>query len=42
MRSLAKRRYVTYGKEKLQDEDWTVVDGDAGKYNFFKVTVEMK
>ena len=38
----AKRNYVTYGKARLQDEEWHVVDGDAANYNFFKVTVEMK
>lgn len=32
-----------YGcKANLQDADWTAVDGDEEKYNFFKVTVEMK
>ena len=38
----AKRKYTTYGKARLQDEEWSVVDGDADKYNFFKVTVEMR
>ncbi len=38
----AKRKYVTYGKASLQDEEWQVVDGDADNYNFFKVTVEMR
>lgn len=38
----ARRNYVTYGKVRLQDEEWHVVDDDAVNYNFFKVTVEMK
>jgi hypothetical protein len=38
----AKRKYTTYGKARLQDEEWHVVDGDAANYNFFKVTVEMR
>ena len=38
----AKRKYTTYGKARLQDEEWHVVDGDAASYNFFKVTVEMR
>ena len=38
----AKRKYTIYGKARLQDDDWTVVDGDAANYNFFKVAVEMK
>jgi hypothetical protein len=38
----AKRSYKTYGKVKLTDPDWTLVDGNAATYNFFKVTVEMK
>jgi hypothetical protein len=38
----AKRKYTTYGKARLQDTEWSVVDGDADKYNFFKVTVEMR
>ena len=38
----AKRKYTTYGKARLQDEEWSVVDGDAANYNFFKVTVEMR
>ena len=38
----AKRKYTTYGKARLQDAEWSVVDGDADKYNFFKVTVEMR
>lgn len=38
----AKRKYVTYGKASLQDEDWQVVDGNADDFNFFKVTVEMR
>ena len=38
----AKRKYTTYGKARLQDEEWHVVDGDVANYNFFKVTVEMR
>jgi hypothetical protein len=38
----AKRTYKTFGKVRLNDADWTRVDGDAATYNFFKVTVEMK
>jgi hypothetical protein len=38
----AKRKYTIYGKAKLQDAEWSVVDGDAANYNFFKVTVEMR
>lgn len=38
----ALRKYTTYGKASLSDEKWNEVVGDAAKYNFFKVTVEMK
>ena len=38
----AKRIYKTFGKAKLTDDEWTLVDGDAADYNFFKVSVEMK
>jgi len=39
----AKRKYVTWGKVKLQDEKWVEVpSGSEDDYNFFKVTVEMK
>jgi len=39
----AKRKYTTWGKEKLQDEQWSEVpSGSEADYNFFKVTVEMK
>ena len=38
----ALRKYTTYGKVSLADEKWNEVAGDAAKYNFFKVTVEMK
>ncbi len=37
----ARRKYTIYGKARLQDENWQIVDGNAGDYNFFKVTVEM-
>ncbi len=38
----ALRKYTIYGKVRLSDEVWAVVDGDASNYNFYKVTVEMK
>lgn len=39
----AKRTYITWGKMRLQDKDWTAVPaGSEGEYNFFKVSVEMK
>lgn len=38
----ALRKYTTYGKVSLADEKWNEVSGDAAKYNFFKVAVEMK
>ena len=38
----SKRKYTIYGKTRLQDEEWQVADDNASKYNFFKVTVEMK
>ena len=38
----AKRKYTTYGKVRLQDEEWHVADGDASNYSFFKVAVEMR
>ncbi len=38
----AKRIYRTFGKVRLNDPDWTHVNGDAEDYNFFKVTVEMR
>jgi len=38
----AKRTYKKYGKVKLNDNDWTLIDGNEADYNFFKVTVEMK
>ena len=37
----AMRRYVTYGKDGLSDP-WSVVDGDAANYRFFKVDVKMR
>jgi len=38
----ARRTYVTYGKENLQDTKWLVVPkGQEYKYNFFKVTVDL-
>ncbi len=34
---------ATYGKVKLQDENWIEVSsGREVEYNFFKVTVEMR
>ena len=38
----AKRTYKTFGKVRLNDPDWTLIDGDAADYNFFKVSVQMK
>lgn len=38
----AKRTYTIYGKAKLQDEEWSIVNGNESDFNFFKVTVEMK
>ena len=39
----ALRKYMTWGKEKLTDKDWSVVgEGEEDNFNFFKVTVEMK
>ena len=38
----ALRKYTTYGKVSLADKKWNEVAGDAAKYNFFKVAVEMK
>lgn len=38
----AKRIYKTFGKERITDTEWKLINGDATKYNFFKVTVEMK
>ena len=38
----ALRKYTTYGKVSLADEKWNEVAGDAAKYNFFKVAVEMR
>ena len=37
-----KRKYTILGKVRLNDDDWTEVDGDEADYNFFKVRVEMK
>lgn len=40
----SRRTYTIYGKTSLSpDENWSVVsDGEAGNYNFFRVTVEMR
>ena len=38
----AKREYKVFGKAKINDKDWTLVDGDAEAFNFFKVSVGMK
>ena len=39
----AMRKYTTWGKTSLMDTDWTEVPkGDEGRYNFFKVSVEMQ
>lgn len=38
----ALRKYTTWGKKSLMDNDWTEVqEGQEAEYNFFKVTVEM-
>jgi len=37
-----KRIYKTFGKVRLNDPNWTLINGDAANYNFFKVTVEMR
>ncbi len=36
------RKYTVYGKARLTDSEWTVVDGNEADFNFFKVTVEMR
>ena len=38
----AKRIYKTYGKVRLNDANWSLVNDNAADYNFFKVTVEMR
>ena len=39
----AKRTYTVFGRQSLRSGSWEAVpDGQAGNYNFFKVTVEMK
>ena len=38
----AKRVYKKYGKVRLNDAEWSPIDGDEASYNFFKVSVEMK
>ena len=39
----AKRTYRKFGKNKLNDANWTeIAVGEEANYNFFKVTVEMK
>ena len=38
----AKRIYRIFGKVRLNDAEWTEVDGDEEDYSFFKVTVEMR
>ena len=38
----AKRNYKKYGKVKLNDAEWTLINGNEADYNFFKVSVEMK
>ena len=37
-----KRIYRKFGKVRLNDNEWTLIDGDEGAYNFFRVTVEMR
>ena len=41
-REAAKRSYKKYGKVKLNDAEWSLIDGNEADYNFFKVSVEMK
>lgn len=37
------RVYTVYGKKSLQDSEWVEVkEGEEPRYNFFKVTVELK
>ena len=39
----AMRKYMIWGKKSLLDTSWTKVpEGDEAKYNFFKVSVEMR
>lgn len=38
----AKRVYRKFGKVRLNDAEWSPIDGDEASYNFFKVSVEMK
>ena len=38
----AKREYKVFGKTKINDKNWTLVDGDVENFNFFKVSVGMK
>ena len=38
----AKRVYRKFGKVRLNDKDWTLINGDEEDYNFFKVSVEMR
>jgi hypothetical protein len=37
-----KRRYTVSGKVSLLDPDWVPVEGNAGEFNFFRVSVEMR
>ena len=38
----AKRRYDVSGKVRMTDPDWLPVGDNAGEFNFFRVSVEMK
>ena len=38
----AKRRYTVSGKVRITDSDWVPVEGNAGDFNFFRVSVEMR
>ena len=38
----AKREYKVFGKAKINDKEWSLVDGNAENFNFFKVSVGMK
>ena len=38
----AKRIYRVSGKTRINDAEWADIDGNAGEFNFFRVTVEMR
>ena len=37
-----KRLYTVSGKERMTDEEWVPVGDEAARFNFFRVTVEMR